>query len=281
MQNRISDGYIYFEETLNPEFPVYYVYWSQTFRDQKDLHYHNCDEIGLCLKGSGIFFVDNRTYPFQRNTISYMKAGHPHIAQSPNEYPSEWIFFFFDPKCWNLSQILPDCILTINLECSHLLDMLLQELSADDPYSRICVGHLLSLIAVKLSRLCSPADETILFADSRPISPAISYISQHYQEEIHTETLASLCAFSIGYFNQLFRSLTGASPKSYIDSVRLMAAENYLLNTDLPVLEIAQLSGFHTLSSFNRLFLKRHGLSPRRFRQENPEAGNPSVYLEK
>lgn len=281
MQNRRSEGYIYFQENLKPDFPIYYVTWSQTFRDKKDLHYHNCAEIGFCLKGSGIFFIDNQIYPFQRNTISYIGAGHPHIAQSPNAFPSEWIFLFFDPDFWNLAQLPQAPVLTVNLECSHLLDMLLQELSEGDRYSRDCISHLLALLSVKLGRLHPLTDETLLFADCNPIAPAISYISRHYPEEIRSETLACLCSYSLGYFNQLFRSLTGSSPKSYIDSVRLMAAENYLLNTELSILEIAQLSGFGTLSSFNRLFLKRHGIPPRSFRQACQAREVPSLRPEK
>lgn len=73
MQNHMSDAYIYYQENLKEEFPIYYVYWSQSFRDKRDLHYHNCAELGLCLKGSGIFFIDNQIYPFQRNTISYIE----------------------------------------------------------------------------------------------------------------------------------------------------------------------------------------------------------------
>lgn len=274
MQKHMSDAYIYYQENLKEDFPIYYVYWSQSFRDKRDLHYHNCAELGLCLKGSGIFFIDNQIYPFQRNTISYIEKGHPHIAQSPNDFPSEWIFIFFDPTFWKLTQLPPNSLLTINLECSQLLDMLLQELSETDGHSRACVGHLLFLLSVKLGRLHSIKDETMLFADCSPISSAISYISQHYQEEIHTNTLASLCSFSTGYFNQLFRSITGLSPKGYIDSIRLMAAENYLINTSLPILELAQQSGFHSLSSFNRFFLKRHGISPRQFRKnyEKPDS---------
>ena len=79
MQNHMSDAYIYYQENLKEEFPIYYVYWSQSIRDKRDLHYHNCAELGLCLKGSGIFFIDNQIYPFQRNTISYIEKGHPHI----------------------------------------------------------------------------------------------------------------------------------------------------------------------------------------------------------
>ena len=48
MQNHMSDAYIYYQENLKEEFPIYYVYWSQSFRDKRDLHYHNCAELGLC-----------------------------------------------------------------------------------------------------------------------------------------------------------------------------------------------------------------------------------------
>ena len=49
--------------------------------------------------------------------------------------------------------------------------------------------------------------------------------------------------------------------------IRLMMAEQLLHDTALSVLEISERCGFPCLSTFNRQFLRRSGISPREFRK--------------
>ncbi|MBQ8332645.1 MAG: AraC family transcriptional regulator, partial [Clostridia bacterium] len=49
--------------------------------------------------------------------------------------------------------------------------------------------------------------------------------------------------------------------------IRLMMAEQLLHDTALSVLEISERCGFPCLSTFNRQFLRRNGISLREFRK--------------
>lgn len=42
----------------------------------------------------------------------------------------------------------------------------------------------------------------------------------------------------------------------YLNSVRVKKAEEYLLDVDMPVTEIAYMSGFNSIQTFNRVFKK-------------------------
>ncbi len=59
------------------------------------------------------------------------------------------------------------------------------------------------------------------------------------------------------------------TPSQFINSLRLTEAARLLRNTEKPVLNILYESGFQNVSFFNRLFKKRFGSSPRRYRKIN------------
>ena len=57
------------------------------------------------------------------------------------------------------------------------------------------------------------------------------------------------------------------TPKEYTDSLRLQAAEKLLVETDKKIIEIAWDAGFSSLSSFNRFFKKKTGMTPTEYRK--------------
>ena len=52
----------------------------------------------------------------------------------------------------------------------------------------------------------------------------------------------------------------------YLNDYRLTMAERLLKTSDASVLEIAEMSGFDNLSYFNRIFKKKYGESPGKWR---------------
>lgn len=59
----------------------------------------------------------------------------------------------------------------------------------------------------------------------------------------------------------------GTSYQQVLDELRQELAEHYLLNSDLPIQEIAQYLGFTEPRSFHRAFKNRRGMPPGEFRQ--------------
>ena len=105
-----------------------------------------------------------------------------------------------------------------------------------------------------------------------PQNPAmesiIAYIDANYTRDI---TLEQLCTAAGGlseqYLCRLFKQTTGMRPMEYMLRRRISAARTYLEKTDMPISEVALLSGFHNTSYFYRNFRKFVGLSPLAYRQ--------------
>lgn len=86
----------------------------------------------------------------------------------------------------------------------------------------------------------------------------------HKNERI--ETYATLCGVSNAYFYCCFRKWAGQSPVEYRNALRLSHAESMLRNTDMQIREIAEMVGFEDPFYFCRLFSKRFGVSPQKYR---------------
>jgi AraC-like DNA-binding protein len=80
------------------------------------------------------------------------------------------------------------------------------------------------------------------------------YIEHHYMEDITLDSVASQIGFSKFHFSRLFRQFTDTSFYDYLCARRIKAAETLLLDPNLPITEIALLSGFASISTFNRVF---------------------------
>ena len=84
-------------------------------------------------------------------------------------------------------------------------------------------------------------------------------------------TVADLAARFPGtrrLFDMRFREAAGHSALDEILNVRLERAMELLAHTDIPIASVAHFSGFNTELEFWKLFRKRTGMSPLRFRSE-------------
>jgi len=81
--------------------------------------------------------------------------------------------------------------------------------------------------------------------------------------------LCEACGFSERYFAKLFREQTQQSIGRYLKSVQISKAQDYLLQTDLPLKEIAYRLGFRRPSNFCDAFRAATGETPGGFRSAN------------
>jgi AraC-like DNA-binding protein/PAS domain-containing protein len=89
------------------------------------------------------------------------------------------------------------------------------------------------------------------------------YIESHLEQKIGLEELAAMAGISTHHFARAFHQSVGIPPHSYLLSRRLERAERMLLETRLPLSEIAVATGFSDQSHLARHFRRRTGMSPR------------------
>ena len=91
--------------------------------------------------------------------------------------------------------------------------------------------------------------------------------------ELTLEEMAAIAGYSRAYLDRVFRQYTGMTPAGYLRDLRMRKAAGLLANTPLRVKEVAAECGFYDTACFCRMFLKKFGRTPSRYReQELPSA---------
>jgi AraC-like DNA-binding protein len=108
-----------------------------------------------------------------------------------------------------------------------------------------------------------------------------SFIHDNYNKQnITLDQAAEAASLSKFYFTRFFRRQAGQTFHDYLSKVRVSRAEEYLVSTDFPVIDIMNLCGFTSLTTFNRLFKRFTGLTPSSYRSgERPYSEQEGQFL--
>ena len=96
---------------------------------------------------------------------------------------------------------------------------------------------------------------------------ALRIIHEEYATPLHAQAVAQRVNQSRSHFCLCFKQIVGESFLDCLSAVRLEKARELLRNSDLPVYEIAERTGYADERYFSRLFRKATGVLPRDFRK--------------
>lgn len=99
------------------------------------------------------------------------------------------------------------------------------------------------------------------------VQEACEYIIENCTRDISQKEVAEHVNFSIYYFSRIFREYTKESFNDFLTRQRLEQAVRLLTSNDISITEVAFLSGFQSISNFNKTFLKAKGCSPKQYRK--------------
>ena len=98
---------------------------------------------------------------------------------------------------------------------------------------------------------------------SQKLAAAIAAMEGNLDAPLPVNELANRAGLTRRQLHRLFRHHTHMSPREYYRDLRLRHARLMLLNTIMPILEIAVSTGFTTHSHFTKCYRQRFGVSPR------------------
>lgn len=153
-------------------------------------------------------------------------------------------------------------------------------------------------VAVKMTELCSRKHRDSLLARLRLLELVVEILSDELEYyapvpetepvdarerlrqflaetppdallEISFNELARLTHCTSRHLSRIFYDLVGMSFRDKRAEIRLARARELLATSQTKVVEVALESGYKSLSFFNLMFTRRHGLSPARWRQKN------------
>lgn len=95
----------------------------------------------------------------------------------------------------------------------------------------------------------------------------IELMEAHIEEPIGQEDLACHVGLTRRQLERLFRKYVGLPPAHYYLELRLRRARHLLLQSDMPILELALATGFVSASHFAKCYRDLYGKSPREERR--------------
>lgn len=95
----------------------------------------------------------------------------------------------------------------------------------------------------------------------------ITYINEHYTEDISSATLSQMFGHNEAYFCRKFKKHTGLTVMQYIQILRMEKARKLLEETEQSVQDIAVACGFSDVAYFNKRFKALYRITPTQMRQ--------------
>lgn len=93
------------------------------------------------------------------------------------------------------------------------------------------------------------------------------YLRDNFNQKITNESLSQIFHFHPNYISRALKQTIGLTPAEYLVQYRMEEAEKRLLNSDLPISEIAESIGFQSVYYFSSSFKKYTGYAPQKYRQ--------------
>ena len=121
-------------------------------------------------------------------------------------------------------------------------------------------------IVIEPTGVVRRASSDIVALDDREIAGAIRFIQQNAGHPVSVDDVVRATTLSRRALYTRFARTTGRNVSEYIRSVRAARAARLLLETTMPVAQIAAALEFPDEKNFARFFRREKGLSPRKYR---------------
>lgn len=252
-------------------------------------HIHNFIELEIITGGSADHIVEGKTHHIAKGDVLVIMPSYVHeLAQVDN---LELYNFKFDMDKLLLMETDLDKLSGfqalfvlqpfekyqhdynsyMNLEedklkqAVQLCDFILEEWQKKKPgYKVVIKSYFLTLITF-LARNFSPA-----ITSSSPKLPEIlrtlTYVHENYTEKITLSGLSSMACLSERQYTRIFHEIYGMPPIEYVINCRLALACRLLKYSRDSLQNISVKCGFGDKVSFSRLFKKRYGITPGKYR---------------
>ncbi|MBQ1211054.1 MAG: helix-turn-helix domain-containing protein [Clostridia bacterium] len=248
--------------------------------DGVEVHHHDFYEIYFLLDGTVSYWIEGQLQhvkPGELLLINPMVLHRPVVSSESNLY--ERIVLWVDKDYLrDLSSDGADLTACFGggntlllkppsgqrAELSALLSLLVRESYAGDWGAERCAAGVFLQFMVQLNRLARNADsERDRREDASPlVSQVLTYIDEHYSEDLSLENLAGRFYVSKYHLSHAFSREVGTGLYRYILLKRLLTAHR-LLGEGVPAGEVCSRCGFRDYTNFYRAFKAEYGVSPR------------------
>lgn len=269
-----------------PKVPFKYYFHDENSPRRVAPHWHRNIELGFMVSKNTILVKDdNQENEYHQGDIWVINSRDIHETTFINR-KSVFVFcllidYDFLKKIYpDIDQIhfdlkgKPACLkqLIAYQELEKQLRMMIQLLQEprDDTFNLDLTGRIYILMANLINNFSHKVTSNTSVNESL-IDQALGLINSSYTEDLNGTVLAHKLNTSVTTLNQQFHQTVQMSITKYITTVRLLAAQKKLLNTNQNIDYIAIDSGFNSTKSFIRNFKNWKHTTPYQYRKNFAE----------
>lgn len=253
------------------------------------VHGHDFFELVLVRSGGGVHVTERGETQLERGDVYLIRPGALHCYRDLQDLEIVNVLYlpelldlplgelrtlagyiaFFEASPTLADSLLPTAVKlgeTEMREAERILARVLAEQEAARPGCAfgMMAGfmQLILLISRAATRNCSETTAAL-----GEIGRLLTYLERHCTDALQISDLARGSGISVRTLERLFRQVTGRSPGDYLAELRLNRGAKLLLESALPVAQVARLAGYGDGGYFSRLFRKKFGCPPREYRR--------------
>jgi len=255
-------------------------------------HIHNEFEIIYVRNGYGERFVADNMESFHNHDVTIVGHCIPHYMKSAPEYEKgdtsmrvNGVIIQFEEDFMShainnyadlshIKNLLEDSKRGVNFPFPESVEIIssIEQLPNSKGTMRIInLLHLLDLMAnFKNKRYLGSMHfcQTISLQKSPRMEKIITFITNHYKEQIDLNEISSIAAMSASSFCRFFKEKSGKTLTEFILDLRIGYACKLLIEDKLDIVQICLESGFNSITHFNRIFKRKTGVTPTEYKKQ-------------
>ena len=265
----MSEGIYEVHKLYNAQTPV----WGHTriYSIDDTVHWHENIEIHYVFEGTADMLCGSEVIKLSPGDVCVVSSKMLHAMRCQNS-PCKCSYFILSEKfCGELGFFTKDTVFQKRIKddrLSKLFELIDKEQRESGAYADAAVKiHLLEVLLLLYRHYVSRMSEHEASTRVKLTKSIISYIREHYSDNVNMDVLEKHCTYSKYYISRVFKDVTGNSVMGYLNEVRIFGAKHLLERTEDSISEIAQSVGFESQSYFGKVFKKHIGITPVQYRE--------------
>lgn len=243
---------------------------SQRLREEGRLDF----QMIYIIKGKGSFRVAQNIFEVQEGNIVIYHPGEiqQYTYCSQDKAEVYWIHFtgYGAEEFLQKAGLWHKPIYTIGIDTTiiELYKKIIYELQLKRPLYELTANTACLELVALMGRKNLEVKNSFQGKDEK-IYRVIEELHSSYNIKWSVTELSNMCNLSPFQFIRNFKAHTGMTPIDYLIKIRIDKAKEFLLNSSLSIHEISEVLGYENAFYFSRIFKRKEGISPEKYRNKN------------
>ncbi len=254
------------------------------------LHIHDFHQLTVITHGSATLVLNGVSYPVRTGDVYAISSFSAHYLKDMRELEFVNILFYLkdlEESCGTLAQTegfralfclqpihegqaRPDNFISMDYveieSVTRMLKQMLLEQKSELPGRDLMIQSCFLMLITYLTRMQRRNTSHLPTTHSYQLRQAVEYLEANCANAITVSDVSEACHMAQRQLRNLFERVYGCTPLQYLWNIRIRKACVYLASTDLPIADIAALTGFEDSNYFSRKFRQALGMTPRDYR---------------